>query len=213
MKGDQYDYCRDVTSAADAFSGLLDAAADRWAQASALAGYSVGALVAHVGAATAFLRPLLDSPPPGDDVPVVPADRYYASLAGGEGPVHDYVRSQSEANAAKGAESNAAYFRRIAAELSARLPAEDSDRLLDARPAFPFAISVADFVATRVVELVVHGDDLATSIGVDFEPPREAADLTVGLLVGTARARHGDLAVLRALARAERAGPGVFPVL
>lgn len=48
---------------------------------------------------------------------------------------------------------------------------EDLDRLLDTRPALPFAITVADFVATRVTELVVHADDLAASIGVEYTPP------------------------------------------
>lgn len=200
--------------AARAFEALLDdEVAAAWGAPSALAGLTVGGLVAHVTAATAFLGLLLDAPPPGDDVPVVQAARYYAGMEGGAGEAHDLLREMAESRAAKGPEANVAHFRATVADLAARLATEDPDRPLDVRPVLPFAVTVADFVATRVLELVVHGDDLATSVGRTFEPPAEAAGVAIGLLVDTARARAGDVAVLRALARAERAEAGTFPVL
>ena len=202
------------TAAAHAFAALLDEpqVPQRWQQPSALAGLTVGELVAHVNTATAFLRPLLDTTPP-TDARVARAARYYAGMEGGEGEGHDFLRAMAEKGAAKGPEANADHFRSTVAELSTRLATEDPDRVLDARPTLPFAITVADFTATRVVELVVHGDDLATSVDADFEPPAAAADMAVAVLVSAARANHGDLAVVRALARRERAAADVFPVL
>jgi hypothetical protein len=76
----------------------------------------------------------------------------------------------------------------------------------------PLVVRFSDWLPTRVMELVVHGDDLAASVGIDAPPPSEAAAVTIDLMVALARAVHGDLAVVRALARRERASRPVFPV-
>lgn len=90
---------------------------------------------------------------------------------------------------------------------------EKGDRLLDLRPIVPIAIRLDDFLRTRVMELVVHADDLATSVGVDPpQPSASAATMAIESLMATARATHGDLAVIRALARRERSDANVFPV-
>jgi hypothetical protein len=73
--------------------------------------------------------------------------------------------------------------------------------------------SLGIYLATRVVELVVHGDDLASSVGLDWRPPPEAGALAIGLLVQIASDQNGAVEVLRVLARSERAGSDVFPVL
>jgi hypothetical protein len=69
------------------------------------------------------------------------------------------------------------------------------------------------YLATRIVELVVHGDDLASSVGLDWEPPFEAGALAIGILVQIASDQNGAVEVLRVLARSERAGSDIFPVL
>jgi hypothetical protein len=61
-----------------------------------------------------------------------------------------------------------------------------------------------DYVATRVVELVVHADDVACSVDLEATPPQAALDVSVSTMVEAARSVHGDLAVLRALTRRER---------
>ena len=62
-------------------------------------------------------------------------------------------------------------------------------------------------------ELVVHADDLAVSVGATAPAVSEAAAVAaIDALVTTARAAHGDIAVLRALARRERSSDDVFPV-
>jgi hypothetical protein len=66
-------------------------------------------------------------------------------------------------------------------------------------------MTLDEYLRTRVVELVVHADDLAASVGVEPVPPQPATTaVAIDVLVGVARIRHGDMAVLRALARRER---------
>src|SRR5438309_1811510 len=58
---------------------------------------------------------------------------------------------------------------------------------------------------SALAQMTVHADDLAVSVGV--EPPRLpflATTIAIETLVAVARHRHGDIAVLRALARRER---------
>jgi hypothetical protein len=62
-----------------------------------------------------------------------------------------------------------------------------------------------DYLITRICEILVHGDDLALSIGVDVpEFPRAAWDLATEHLLQVARAQHGNRAVLMAFSRRER---------
>jgi hypothetical protein len=60
------------------------------------------------------------------------------------------------------------------------------------------------YLATRVVELVVHADDLACSVDLEARPPQAAIEIAIQTMVDAARLVHGDVAVLRALTRRER---------
>jgi hypothetical protein len=75
------------------------------------------------------------------------------------------------------------------------------------------ATPLETYLRTRVVELVVHGDDLSASVGLAYEVPAAAAEVTLGVCLELARARSGDLAVVRAFTRRERADPGTLRVL
>ena len=60
--------------------------------------------------------------------------------------------------------------------------------------------------ASRLLEIVVHADDLAASL--DLATPRfepEVLDPVLGLMAALSQRRHGQDAVVRTLARAERA--------
>lgn len=70
-----------------------------------------------------------------------------------------------------------------------------------------------DYLLTRVVELLVHADDLAVSVGQEIDLPGDASSVAFGVFVDLARARSGDLAVLRAFTRKERGDPDVLRVL
>jgi len=67
-------------------------------------------------------------------------------------------------------------------------------------------MSLGDFLTTRLMEIVVHNDDLAVSVGIPTpEMPARAFETVADLLTRMAVRRHGPTAVLRALSRAERA--------
>jgi hypothetical protein len=207
--------------AAEAFAELVarPEVGKAWEQPSALEGYSVGAIVTHVNAGVGWLGPLLDASVEPGLRPSPRADLlafFHGLKVGPDGadrnPVHDSLRDRSERAARHGWESNRDKFHGLAERLAARLDGESGDRLLDLRPAEPVVVRLGDFLPTRVLELVVHGDDLAASVGIEAPPPSAAAAVAIELMVDVARAAHGDLAVIRALSRRERASAAVFPV-
>jgi hypothetical protein len=72
------------------------------------------------------------------------------------------------------------------------------------------ALHVDDFLVCRLLEIVVHAQDLAVSVG--HPTPTFENDVwhpVLGLLAALSARRHGQDAVLRALARKERAGGSV----
>ena len=77
-------------------------------------------------------------------------------------------------------------------------------------PQTGWALSLGDFLTTRMLELVVHMDDLTTSVGLPAtELPDGAFDPVLVLLARLAARRHGQAALLRALTRTERAPAAV----
>jgi len=190
-----------------------------WDQPSALEGLSVGDIVGHVNAAIGWLGPLLDAPPQPDLRPTQRDDllKFVHGLKIGPGgagrsPIHDLVAEQCRRASRHGWESNRDKFLGLAERLTARLQGESASRLLDLRPTVAVVVRLGDYLPTRVLELVVHGDDLATSVGIDAPLPESAATVTIEVMLDIARAVHGDLAVVRALSRRERADTAVFPV-
>lgn len=90
-------------------------------------------------------------------------------------------------------------------ELVGVLPAEPPERVVHVARG-PWSLTLDDYLATRLMELVVHADDLAVSVGVPTpELPDEAVGPVLTLLARLAVRRHGQAPVLRALSRAERA--------
>jgi hypothetical protein len=63
-----------------------------------------------------------------------------------------------------------------------------------------------EYLRICLVEIAVHTEDLALSagVGVAVRSPGSAVSVAINLLVVVGRKRHGDEAVLRALARRER---------
>jgi hypothetical protein len=73
-----------------------------------------------------------------------------------------------------------------------------------------WSLTTEDFVASRLMEMLVHADDLAASVGLptpDF--PERAAAETMRLLTAVSVDRHGQAAVVRALSRPQRAPASV----
>ncbi len=75
------------------------------------------------------------------------------------------------------------------------------------------ALTLGDFLTTRTMELAVHADDLAVSVGLAAaELPDVAFDPLLILLARLAARRHGQTALLRALARGERAPAAISAI-
>lgn len=183
--------------------------ADRWAQPSALPQMSVGALACHLGRQPVRAAELL--PVTAGGLPVLgSADAHYrravwVTATSPDDPVND--RSADDAEAARGA---AALLERGGAaldtvrELLRHGAAEDVVPI----PWQGWALRRDDFLLTRLLEIVVHSDDLATSVGVPTpEFPDEAFAPVRDLLVRLAERRHGQSAVIGTLARSERTRP------
>lgn len=184
-----------------------DEVAARWDEPSALAGFSVRGLAGHLAGQVFFLPRMLAEPVPAE--PVIGIDEYYARAAwiGSDldTPFNRGIRTGGEQDAAEGAADLADRVTACVAVLRATLPAAPGRPVR--RPTWgAWSISFDDFVTSRMLELVIHGDDLAYSVGLPTPRfPSDAVQIVVDLLSRIAVRRHGPTAVLRALSRSERA--------
>ena len=211
----------DLTStffeAAECVADLLDdpETAKHWDDPSALEGLSIGGLAAHLTQGLTYIHRLLDGSDVGD-APVVGLGRYVASfkMEAFDADIHRYIRDKAAHSAAYGAERTAVRFREMLAGLRDRLPTESGQRILEMRPVLPWAITLDDRLRLQVLDVVVHLDDLAVSLGrPGGEAPEGASTIAIDAMLEAARSQHGDRAVIRALSRRERSAEGIFPVL
>jgi hypothetical protein len=178
----------------------------RWNDGSALPLLSVAALAGHLARAVHTVETYLDDPAPSGSVSdgLVSASAYFIRLDSDlDSPLNVGVRQRAEEAAMDGAAAVAARFTDALSRVRDRLPAEPADRLI--RAFGDRVMLLDDYLVVRMVELTVHSDDLAASLGI--EPPQfpePALELVIETLVGTAVMRHGDWAVLRSLTRRER---------
>lgn len=188
-----------------------DPVRDQWNEASALEGMTVGALAAHLVRATGAVLAYLDRTPADrkpDGELLTKATYFHAAI---DSPIHERIREVSAEEADAGFERVSARATEVAEELAARLPVEPEDRLVAALGGR--MLTLDDFCRTRMIEIGMHIDDLAVSVGVPT--PELSANVTaevIDIVVGIARNLHGDWAVIHALARAERSQADVFPV-
>jgi hypothetical protein len=119
--------------------------------------------------------------------------------------VHVGVRADGRHVAEWGWPDVVAACRDRLATLEQRLPSDAPSHVMLGGRAVPFG----DYLGSRVVELLVHADDLAVSVGIaPPEPPAAAIGVALAYLLDAARDVHGDLPVLRAFTRRERTPPG-----
>lgn len=203
-----------VVTSAEAAAELIASTEVRvaWAEASALEGMTVGALAAHLIRATGAVIAYLDRTDP-DERPttdlLTPATYFHAAI---DSPIHDRIKEVSADEAAAGHEELTLKSRQLAIDLAERFEGEPVDRLVGALGQRMLLLD--DFCRTRMIEIGIHIDDLAHSV--DLATPVLDPGVTaevIEILVSIARHLHGDWAVVHALGRAERATPGVFPVL
>lgn len=203
-------------AAVDAAGSLyhLPALADRWAAESALPHFAVSGLAGHLLRAVTSVEAYLDRPEPPAGGAITPA-AYYATATAEQdvgAEIHRMIRARGEEAAAAGPGGLAEAWAAARVRLSARLAEEPAVRHV--RVYGDMVLSLDDYLLTRLVELCVHADDLALSLGVDPpEFPAEATRRAIATLVDVGRFRHGDAAVVRALARRERDAAAALRVL
>jgi hypothetical protein len=123
-----------------------------------------------------------------------------------------WVQAKAASDAAKGPAVVLDRFDRGIPDIAALLEAVPPEREVTAP--VNVVMTAADYVGTRLIEVVVHGDDLAASVGAAppaFSPAATGAVLDI--LWGSLRRRGGDMAVVRSLTRSERADPDVLRAL
>lgn len=178
-----------------------------WHRPSALAYLTVGGLAAHLGRQVLRVVEVVDADPP-TVAPVPVLDHYHRSAwvtAGPDDEPNVAVRDSAEADAADGAEALRTRVAEALAVLRRRLPEQPADRTV-ALPWTDWTLTLDDFLTTRLMEIVVHSDDLAVSLGIPTpQLPASVTDPVLSLLCRLAVHRHGPIAVLRALSRSERA--------
>jgi hypothetical protein len=153
----------------------------------------------------AALLPVATDVPPLEGVDEHYHRAAWVMSASPDDPPND--RSTDDAEAALGA---AALADRCAEALETvrRLLADGAARDVVPIPWQGWSLHRDDFLLTRMLEIVVHADDLALSVGV--RTPEFPADVFApvrDLLVRLAVARRGQSAVISALARSERTQP------
>jgi hypothetical protein len=206
-----------VVAAADRVAGLVDRpqVADAWARESSCAGMSVGGLTWHLIGQPATVVRLLPADPapssgaePAGTEPIGLLEHYRRAAWVHEdldGATNRSIRAAADEGAAAGP---AAALSRLAAarsQLAAVLADAPATTFL---PWQGWSLATDDFLVTRVMEMVVHADDLAASVGLptpDFG--LDVLDPVLRLLAALAVQRHGQDALVRTLARPQRA-PG-----
>ncbi|GAA1243647.1 hypothetical protein GCM10009665_38110 [Kitasatospora nipponensis] len=187
-----------------------------WDGPSALAELTVGGLAGHLGYQIFSVTPVLAEQGDAPEAPI-PLLEHYARARWVSAPLDDVVnagiRTKGEAFAAEGALALRERARTELAEQRVGLPRLPPERSTVFLPQTGWALSLDDFLVTRMLELAVHMDDLAVSVGIAAPPlPAAALDPVLALLTRLSVRRHGQPGPLRALARAERL-PGAINAL
>jgi hypothetical protein len=184
------------------------AVAEHWDDPSALEGYTVAGLAGHLARGVLTVERYLDAPAPPDATEATDAAGYITAVLGDHDPVdsgfHQSVRARSLDTSRAGASALAREVGRARLALHERLDEPALGRRVEVLQGV--VITVEEYLRTRLVELVVHLDDLAVSVGQENSKdfPQDAYDEAAIVLVQVAARRHGALSVIRGLARRER---------
>ncbi|WP_030155995.1 maleylpyruvate isomerase N-terminal domain-containing protein [Glycomyces sp. NRRL B-16210] len=181
--------------------------ADQWGGPSALEDFSVGGLAAHLANQILSAVQAIDT-----DYTGRPRRSLYEHFfgapwlaAGPEAAANVAIRGGGERLAETGPAGVHAAAAAALATLRERLPGVAADAP-GGNASWAYATTFDEFLVTRIMELVVHADDLACSVAVDTpEFDQDAFDTAAAVLTRLAAHRHGQANVVRALARAERA--------
>ncbi|TDX08419.1 mycothiol maleylpyruvate isomerase-like protein [Kribbella sp. VKM Ac-2566] len=178
---------------------------DQWLRQSLLPKMSVGQLACHLGRQLTHAAELLQAST--DIPPLESVDTHYYRAAwvtssSPDDPPND--RTTDEAEAALGIAALRTRVNKALATLGPLLVSRSAADVIPI-PWQGWSLARDDFLLTRMLEIVVHADDLALSVGVPTPVfPEEVFAPVRDLLVRLAARRHGQSAVISTLARAER---------
>lgn len=182
------------------------AVAECWDAPSVLAKLRVGGLAAHLASQVTQVPPVLDAQVLDERVSL---PEHFARSTWTDGDIdseiNTAIRGMAEEAATAGSPALIAAAGTALTELRHRLPTEPPERVIQL-PWGPWALSLDDYLTTRLLELAVHCDDLAVSVGVTTPAlPPDGLDTVIGVLCQLAARRHGQTTLIRTLSRAERA--------
>lgn len=213
-----------------AFAGLLDrtlviSAVDRvtelvarpqiersWDEGSSCEGMTVAGLARHLIAQAEHVDTLLQpGAPTRPDAEVLAVADHYARSAWAHADLDDPVNTSLRDRT--NTQGTAGYHAAVEtlADARSRLP-----EVIAGAPELTFlpwqgwSLTTDDFLVTRLMEVVVHSDDLAVSVG--LPTPAFGADVldpVLRLLSILSVRRHGEVALVRALTRPQRASRDV----
>ena len=177
-----------------------------WDKPSALAEWQVGGLVAHLANQAVAVVNLLRGEPTADPISL---EEHYARAAWVSASVDDEInvaiREGGDQQAEAGRDEVLARVVAAREALPSLLAAQPDDRAV-LIPWQGWSLRLDDFLVGRMMEIVVHGEDVAASLGIAAPPlPEPVLDPVIRLLTHLAMRRHGQGAVVSALTRAERA--------
>ncbi|HEU5151062.1 MAG TPA: maleylpyruvate isomerase N-terminal domain-containing protein [Iamia sp.] len=203
------DFLRGARAVLTALSDPAVAAA--WDRPSVLADQTVGSLAGHLARGGVWVVEdyLALDRPPAATFPSVAA--YFAQVADLGPADHQGIRDRGAALARLGPDAVVGRLAERLPAVAARLAGEPADRLL---PVSGGAMALDLYLGTRLVEQVVHLDDLARSVpDLVLDVPADLVATVAGLGTAIAVERHGPTAVLRHLFRPDAPAPAVVPVL
>lgn len=194
-----------AAAAVDTFADPAVAAA--WDRDSVLEGMTVGALVAHAARALSTVRRYLGGEAPPHDAPHFDAPGYILSVLPDTDRTSDTNRAVLDRAVAAAESGRDAVVREAADDLDAlrrTLPHLSERHILAVLDGVVLLLD--EYLTTRIVELVVHHDDIEASVeeATRRELPDQAGAVAVGILAEVARRRTSTTAMITALSRRER---------
>lgn len=201
-----------VTAAVDQLTDLVGSAAvaDGWERESVLPGMTVGGLTRHLVSQPECAVEFLSSPAPAE-AQLLTLVGHYERVdwldAPVDAPENTSIRDDFNQMGSAGHAESVGVLAWSRERLGAAIDAAGPTTYV---PWQDCALPTDDFLVVRLMEIVVHADDLACSV--DLAPPVFDPDVlepVLALLAALAAKRHGQDAVLRTLSRHERAAGSV----
>jgi len=202
---------RDYLEVAQVIRTLLasDEVAKYWEYPSALEEWTVAGLAGHLARPVLQLPSVLAESVSQESVPVT-AVEYFSQMPASsnalDSPAATAIRQRGVQTAGTGVDDLLARFDDVFQGLDAQLPELPlGHEISTPAQAGGVRMLLSQYLITRLVEMVVHADDLAVSVGVvapDF--PVSASDTVLSTLACIASRRNSPIDVMRVLARAER---------